>query len=344
MTGLRVLHAIRSDGYSGVERFVKRLALAQAAAGDEVHVIGGHPEAMSADLAAVGIGHTPSVTTMDVVRALRSQRKLTDVVNTHMTAADLAAFVAFEGRRRPRVVSTRHFASPRGRVAGVPLDAVVTRVIDAEISISRAVADAIRRPSTVVHSGLEDAPLGSADRAEVVLVAQRLQPEKATADAVAGFAASGLASDGWQLHIAGKGPEEQALRSQAADLGIADAVHLLGYRDDVPALMDRSALLLAPCPIEGLGLSVLEAMRSGLPVVAARAGGHVELLDGLDPRALYAPGDPGAAGVALRALARDASARAALAADARARQQSEYSLDAQVAGTDEVYRRSWEGR
>ena len=75
----------------------------------------------------------------------------------------------------------------------------------------------------------------------------------------------------------------RATGALALNSGIASAVHFLGFRTDVPGLMDECGILLAPCPIEGLGLTVLEAMQSGLPVVAAHAGGHVEMLDGLDP-------------------------------------------------------------
>jgi hypothetical protein len=46
MAGLRIVHAIRSDGFSGVERFVLRLASAQSRAGHRVHVIGGDEERM----------------------------------------------------------------------------------------------------------------------------------------------------------------------------------------------------------------------------------------------------------------------------------------------------------
>ena len=133
-----------------------RLAVAQAQAGHAVHVIGGDPDRMRAPLADAGVGHTAAARTLEVVGALRGLRGHVDVVNTHMTAADVAAVVALRWRRgRPAVVSTRHFASPRGRIGPLPLDRLVAGTIDAEIAISRAVAAAIGSPSTVVHSGLD---------------------------------------------------------------------------------------------------------------------------------------------------------------------------------------------
>lgn len=339
MSALRIVHAIRSDGYSGVERYVLRVAAAQAGAGHDVHVIGGDPAHMRGPLSAAGIGHTAAARTFEVIRALNRQRAGADVVNTHMTAADLAAVTALRARRRgPVVVSTRHFASRRGRVGPIPLDRVVSGTVDSELAISEAVAAAIGRPSTVVPSGLAPREPSNAIRTTVVLIAQRLQPEKETQLALDAFARSELAPQGWELWIAGIGPERSGLEVKARDLSIASSVNFLGYRADLSALMDECGILLAPCSIEGLGLSVLEAMQSGLPVVAARGGGHVELLDGLDTRALFTAGDSDAAARVLRSLAGDEAGRTALGAAEQARQRDHYTIDSQVRGTDAVYR------
>lgn len=340
---LRILHAIRSNGFSGVEQFVLRLAVQQAADGHVVHVIGGDPARMRPRLDEAAMAHTPAARTGEVVRAVRRLARGFDVVNTHMTAADVATAAALASRsraRRPAVVATRHFARPRGRVGPVRIDALLRGRIDAEISISAAVAATIGRPSTVVHTGIDPRPaIDPASRERTVLMAQRLQPEKRTDVGVRAFASSGLAGEGWMLDVAGMGPERDALERLVADLGIAASVRFSGYRTDLPELLDRSGMLLAPCPIEGLGLTLLEGMAGGLPPVAADAAGHVELLEGLDPRSRFAADDPDAAGERLRALAADREGRAALGAAARARQQRHFSLRSQADGTEAVYRR-----
>jgi glycosyltransferase involved in cell wall biosynthesis len=339
VSGIRILHAIRSDRFAGVEQFVRRLAIAQAEAGHDVHVVGGAESHMAGPLAAAGIGFEPGSSTRDVMRAVRARASETDVVNTHMTAADVAAVWALTGRTRPTVVSTRHFAQRRGRFRALPLDPWVRRVVDAEIAISSAVASATGVPSTVVHAGVPvDAPVPFDAREPIVLVAQRLQPEKQTVLAVEAFARSGLAEQGWRLEIAGTGAEAEDVAEEIAPLG--RAARMLGFRDDVPELMARSGILLAPTPIEALGLSVLEAMACGLPVVAAAAGGHLETMGGLDPRALFTAGDADAAASALRALAEDAEGRRRLGDGERARVIGEFSLEAQATGTDAVYRRA----
>ena len=68
------------------------------------------------------------------------------------------------------------------------------------------------------------------------------------------------------------------------------------------------------------------------------------LLDGLDPRPLFTPHDPQSAADALIALARDDAGRSRLAAAERVRQQDDYTIDAQVRGTDAVYRCAIEKR
>ena len=236
-------------------------------------------------------------------------------------------------------MSTRHFTRRRGSRAPHPVYPAIESRIDAEIAISDAVARSIGIPSTVVHSGVEDAVApAAATRSRTVLMAQRLQPEKRTRVGLAAFAASGLANEGWRLQIAGAGPERSLLEADAASFGIADSVDLLGFRDDIAQLYRQAGLFLAPCPVEGLGLSLLEAMATGLPALAADAGGHSEILAGLDPRALFPADDVAAAARSLRALADDDAGRAALGAGGRERQRAEFSIASQLAGTEAVYR------
>jgi len=339
---VRILHAVRSDGFAGVERHVARLARAQSAAGHEVAVIGGAHGGMVATVADPSVPLLPATTTGDVVRTLRACGAAADVVHVHMTAAEVAAAVAARTTRGfPPVVTTRHFARTRGTGAlGRVVAAVASSAVRAQISISRYVADHVEGGSVVVHPGVDDRPdgLDAAARDDVVLVVQRLEPEKRTDLALAAFAASGLAERGWRLEVAGDGSQRGSLEDQAASLGIAATTTFLGVRRDVDALMDRAGLLVAPCPVEGLGLSVLEAMASGLPVVASAAGGHRETLDGVDPLALYPALDPAAAGRSLATLADDPARRDACAAAGRAAQRARFTPAAQVEATDAVYR------
>jgi glycosyltransferase involved in cell wall biosynthesis len=339
---MKVLHVVQSDAFAGVERHVSQLARAQADRGDEIAVIGGDPLQMTAEGSPL-VGHRPAVTLWETVVAVRSAaQQRPDVVHAHMTVAETASAVALIGTGIPLVV-TRHFARVRGRNAFVAWATSVTaRRISAQIAISRYVADRVEGPSTVVHPGVPIQPeaLPARERVRRVLVVQRLEAEKRTDDALRIFAESGLAARGWFLEIAGDGSQRASLERLARQLGIGACTVFLGHRTDVAELMRHSGVLIAPCPIEGLGLTVLEAMASGLPVVAAASGGHLETLEGLKGAVLYAASGQGraSAAVSLSTLAADAALRDESAVLLQQAQRARFTLARQAEATDAVYR------
>ena len=336
---MRVLHVVVTDAFAGVEQHVARLAQAQAAHGHTVTVLGG--DARGTARLAPHVRHEPAASLRAAAAAVRRHARGADVVHVHMTAAELAATLGLAGlRAAPPVVTTRHFAAHRGSgPLGPAVARVAARRVRAQVAISRFVAEHVEGDSTVVPPGLDDAgtPPDAGARSRVVLVVQRLEAEKDTATALRAFAGSGLAAGGWVLRVAGDGAQRDALGRLAADLGLARSVELLGRRDDVADLMRDATVLVAPCPREGLGLSVLEAMRAGLPVVASAAGGHLETAGAVPGAPLFAPGDHAAAARLLFEVATDAAARRRLAAGGRAVVRRA-TPQAQVAATDAVYR------
>lgn len=79
--------------------------------------------------------------------------------------------------------------------------------------------------------------------------------------------------------LCGVGDQEEALRSQAQQLGIADNVHFLGYRQDMKELLQAADVFVMPSFREGLSRSIMEAMASGLPCVVSRIRGNVDLVE-----------------------------------------------------------------
>lgn len=335
---LRILHLVCTEAFAGVERHIAALAADQASRGHEVQVIGGHPSLIRATINDPSVQHRPVSTVPGALAALhRTPRP--SVINAHMTSAELAAVSSPRMWGIP-VVSTRHFAQPRGsRRLSRPLVRAAARRISAQISVSQYVADHIDGPSTVIRSGVPTRPdVPQRPREPVVLMAQRLEPEKATDIGIRAFAASGLHAQGWRLQIAGDGHLRHRLHRLAADRGVADAVDFLGHRDDVDTLMRSASILLAPRPDEGYGLTVLEAMAVGLPVVAAAGGGHLETVGCLPEAALFPPGDVAAAGQLLDRLGGDTAYRGTYGANLQALQRTRFTVAAQSTATDAVYR------
>ena len=88
----------------------------------------------------------------------------------------------------------------------------------------------------------------------------------------------------WEWRIAGDGPQMDALKTLAQELGISERVKFLGWqsREELTRWYHHSNLFLFPSRHEGMPNAVLEAMSSGLPVVATRIAGNEELvLDGV---------------------------------------------------------------
>jgi glycosyltransferase involved in cell wall biosynthesis len=336
---MRVLHLVCSDRFAGVERHVALLARAQHDAGTAVAVIGGDLVPMRRDIGRDRVIYRPTGGLLATARTARPLVPGADIVHVHMTASEVAGVIAALGTTAA-VVTTRHFADPRGRTA---LNRWVGRRaasrIDAQIAVSSFAAQCVEGASTVIHAGVRERDrVDPSTRGRSVLVAQRLEPEKRTDVALDVFAASGLADRGWTLVVAGGGSLRHALERQARRIGITRSTRFLGHASDVEDLMATAGLLLAPRPDEAYGLSVVEAMAVGLPVVAAAGGGHLETVGTVDGSALFPPGDVAAGGAALADLAADERARARYGERLWTTQRQRFTLQGQQRATDGVYR------
>ncbi len=139
----------------------------------------------------------------------------------------------------------------------------------------------------------------------VCLTVARLHQQKGLEDLIA--AAEILRSEpSLRMVVAGDGPDRAELQSAIERAALADRVHLLGNRTDIPALLARADIFALPSRFEGLPSAIIEAMAARLPVVAASVGGVAELVDDGVSGWLVPASDPAALATAIRvALAAD---------------------------------------
>ena len=128
----------------------------------------------------------------------------------------------------------------------------------------------------------------------IACVANMHHPVKGQTDLLVAFRELVRTRPDARLLLVGGGVRQGILEKLARELGVADRVHFLGFRRDVPALLARATLSVSPSHAEGLSNAILEAMASRLPVVATAVGGTPELVrDGVNGL-LVPPGSPGA--------------------------------------------------
>lgn len=141
-----------------------------------------------------------------------------------------------------------------------------------------------------------------------------------------------------RLVLVGDGPERPKLENLARDLGIEDRVTFPGTRSDVPDLLSALDVFVQPtAQVEGLPLSVTEAMAARLPVVATAVGGVREAVkDGVNGF-VVPPCDAEGLGDALAALVGDRDLRKAMGGESRKLCETEFSAERMVSRVACVY-------
>jgi sugar transferase (PEP-CTERM/EpsH1 system associated) len=178
---------------------------------------------------------------------------------------------------------------------------------------------------------------GRVDATLTVGTVGRLDPVKHQAALVRALASLRPSYPHLRLLIVGDGPERVPLASLAESLGVADAVELAGPLLEVEDSLRRMDVFVLPSINEGISNTILEAMATGLPVVAGRVGGNPELVvDGVTGT-LYEPGDGGGLVSAVSSYLADAHRRRQHGRAGRERIVQNFSLEAMVQRYQALY-------
>ena len=119
---------------------------------------------------------------------------------------------------------------------------------------------------------------------------------------------------------------------------LQNSVTLLGERHDIPALMAAADVLILPSLREGLSNVILEAMMSGLPVIASTAGGNPEAVIDQETGLMFRPDDVAGLAAAMTRLVTDPDLRKRLGNQGRDRAVARFSPDAMTRAMREEYR------
>ena len=136
--------------------------------------------------------------------------------------------------------------------------------------------------------------------------------------------------------VIGDGPMLGELRSLVAELGLSGQAWLPGGRDDVAALMQAFDVFVLPSLNEGISNTLLEAMATGLPLLATRVGGNIELLSA-DCGAGFAPGDVAGLSQLIEVYVQDEGLRLQHGVAARRRAEQHFSLQTMLDAYQDAY-------
>jgi glycosyltransferase involved in cell wall biosynthesis len=183
----------------------------------------------------------------------------------------------------------------------------------------------------------ERSPDAAARPVRSVITVANLRPEKSHETLIA--AAALLAPDfpDVTFQVVGAGPRRAELEALARAHQLEDRVVFLGHRDDVAMLLSQSDVFVLPSRSEAFPNGAIEAMAAGLPVVACRVGGLLDLIEHGRTGLLVEPGNPQALAAALRQLFTARAGAAQLGERARAEVRRQYSFDRMVESFEDLY-------
>lgn len=305
---------------------------------------------------------------MRVVRRLRPT-----LIHAFLFRAGLLARLPVALRRAPRLVVSIRQIEHRHRLLHL-IDRCTSGAVDRFTAVSAAARTAIVLRSGIREDRIEVIPNGvevhgpgfgaGADAVDgwrrarrerarrllesltgplpgiVVGCAGRLDPVKGhrlLLEAFESLIAAGAAGSP-SLVLAGDGGERAALQTAASRRPLLGRTHLIGERADLPEILPAFDLFVLPSRAEGMSNALLESMAEGIPAIATRAGGTVEVVEPGVSGILVEAGDRQALASAIGALAADPSRARALGHAARERVRLRFSLDAMLA----AYRRLYE--
>jgi glycosyltransferase involved in cell wall biosynthesis len=255
-----------------------------------------------------------------------------DIVHTHMLASNLLGRLAAMLAGVPVIVSTVQLIADREACWEILVDCLLQHRTDTMIASSQAVRQSfIQRgiqPAkiAVIYNSVDLARFDVVDREVarratrqafgwdgshfVVGTVARLERIKGLDHLIEAAETIAEAIPQARFLVVGDGPQREDLLSQVHHLGLGERFVFAGLRSDIPQILPALDLFVLPSLSEALGIAAIEALASGVPVVASRVGGVPEVVIHGETGLLVPPGDAGQLAQAVsRVAANPAEAR-----------------------------------
>jgi glycosyltransferase involved in cell wall biosynthesis len=268
-----------------------------------------------------------------------------DLIHTHNTKALLYGVPAARLAGVRNVVHTRHGQRNGATARQTLLFNFAARYADHIVSVSSDSTRLAARQGlgaeklVTIHNGIDlarFAGIGPHAFGPAMFVG-RLSPEKDVPTLLNAAAIVAAEEKTFRLHIAGEGPIMNDLQRLAADLGLRDRAVFLGRTRNVAAAMAGASLFVLSSLTEGVSLALLEAMAMGLPAVATRVGGNVEVIVDGDTGLLVPPQSPQGLAAAMLKIYRDPGLARAMGQAGRQRVEANFDAKRMVARYEALY-------
>lgn len=356
----RVLNVVGSLVMGGTERYLSRiLPLLRSEHGLDVELfllnpVGPLLETVESDGVPIRTtvdrrkdGRTPlhaiPLRLRDMAALIRRGRY--DIVHSYLFHAEVLATAAARIARTPRIIISRRALYPWRRPQGVvpyALETMTNALADEMIANSDTVMRDVERTERllprirgVIHNGVDVMTFEMARPATEgrlrMLTVGALADRKGQEYAIEALALVRQAGIDAELTLVGDGPNEASLRDLAARCDVSSDVAFAGLSKDPRPFLTKADLFVLPSRQEGFSNALLEAMASGLPVVATDVGGNAEALEhGVGGR-IVPPRDARALAAAIVNLARGRSSLPQMGAANRERIERHFSLESSAA-------------
>ena len=247
----------------------------------------------------------------------------------------------------PVRIGSRRELNPDKTAAQIALQRQAYRCAHVVVANSRAAARQLESEG-VPSSRIQVVPNGiSMDRflprravvprPTTIVTVANLRKEKAHEVLIAAAARLTPRHPDLRFVIVGDGPRASELRALAVQLGVDRHVWFLGHCEEVPTLLAEADVFVLPSRSEAFPNGAIEAMAAGLPVVASRVGGLLDLVDEGRTGLLVPPDDPGALASAIESLVLSPARAAAIGAAAREEVARRYSFDRMVRSFEDLF-------